>query len=84
MKLIVDITDSDYKLICNKKENAITAHDTCKRIAKGKSLIEELEKIKTELEEETDFTGAGHLVVDWETIEKVIDNRIFELKGKTE
>ena len=43
---------------------------------------EELKKIKTELKEESDFTGAGHLVVEWETIEKIIDNRISELKGE--
>ena len=41
-----------------------------------------LEKLKAELKGESDFTGAGHLVVEWETIEKVIDNRISELKGK--
>lgn len=45
---------------------------------------EELKKIKTELKSESDFTGAGHLVVEWETIEKVIDNRISELKGEQE
>ena len=35
MKLIVDIPDEDYKLICKKKENAIIAHDTCRRITNG-------------------------------------------------
>lgn len=30
--------EEDYKLICAKKEDAIVAHDTCRRIANGTSL----------------------------------------------
>lgn len=57
MKLIIDIPESDYKLICNNKEDTITAYDTCRRIAKGTPLyytiedrISRLEKIIIALE----------------------------------
>ena len=54
-----------------------------KSLEKDLSIIEELEKIKEELEEKTEFTGGGwYLVVGWDTIEKVIDNHISELKGE--
>ena len=42
--------------------------------------IDELKNLKAELKGESDFTGAGHLVVEWETIEKLIDERISKLE----
>ena len=57
----------------------------CKRLdhfEKGNAEVQILELIKSDLKAESDFTGAGHLVVEWETIEKVIDERIAELKGE--
>ena len=38
MKLIIDIPEEDYRTICKNKENAIIAHDTCRRIANGTPL----------------------------------------------
>ena len=35
IKLVVEIPESDYKAICANKEDAIIAHDTCRRIAKN-------------------------------------------------
>lgn len=35
VKIIIEIPESDYKAICENKEDAITAHDTCRRIAKN-------------------------------------------------
>ena len=33
VKLIIEIPKSDYKAICENKEDSIIAHDTCRRIA---------------------------------------------------
>ena len=33
MQVVVNIPDEDYKKICANKEDAIIAHDTCRRIA---------------------------------------------------
>ena len=38
MILIIDIPEEDYRTICKNKENAIIAHDTCRRIANGTPL----------------------------------------------
>lgn len=35
VKLIIEIPKSDYETICANKEDAIIAHDTCRRIAKN-------------------------------------------------
>lgn len=40
MKLIIEIPESDYNVICANKEDAIIAHDTCRRIAHGIPLDE--------------------------------------------
>ena len=33
MQIVINIPDEDYKKICANKEDAIIAHDTCRRIA---------------------------------------------------
>ena len=38
MRIVIDIPDEHYKQICKNKEDAIIAHDTCRRIAHGTPL----------------------------------------------
>lgn len=47
VKVIIEIPESDYKAICENKEDAITAHDTCRRIAHGTPL----DDVKAEMED---------------------------------
>ena len=35
IRIVIEIPKSDYKAICANKEDAIIAHDTCRRIAKN-------------------------------------------------
>lgn len=35
MRIVIDIPEDHYKQICENKEDAIIAHDTCRRIAHG-------------------------------------------------
>lgn len=59
---------------------------------KAEDIINELEKIKSEIEEASysiinidgDFYDLGYRIVDIEDINEIIDNHISELKGETE
>ena len=35
MQVVIDIPEEDYRKICKRQEDAIIAHDTCRRIAHG-------------------------------------------------
>ncbi len=49
MKLIIEIPKSDYEAICANKEDAIIAHDTCRRIANnGIPLDSDSERAETQ------------------------------------
>ncbi len=50
MKLVVEISEEHFKKICANKEDAIIAHDTCRRIANGTPLDAVLGEIRTEIE----------------------------------
>lgn len=49
-----------------------------------KNRIDELEKLKVELEEYSRYTAGNDLVIWWEDIEEVFKDRLSELKGEQE
>ena len=51
IQLIIEIPESDYKAICANKEDAITAHDTCRRIANNGIPFD---SVKAEIKEKCD------------------------------
>lgn len=38
MRVVIKVPEEHYKLICANKEDAIVAHDICRRIANGTPL----------------------------------------------
>ena len=52
MRIIIDIPEEHYKQICENKEDAIIAHDTCRRIAHGTPLDDIEHEIRKYLEDE--------------------------------
>ena len=79
IKLIVEIPKSDYNAICANKEDAIIAHDTCRRIANNSTpLSNVLAKLKTEIENRS-YGIANDSVIQGEMYERravleIIDN----------
>lgn len=52
IKLVIEIPKSDYNAICANKEDAIIAHDTCRRIANNSTPLSNiLSDIKGEIDE---------------------------------
>jgi len=57
MKIVIDIPEEDYKLICAKKEDAIVAYDVCRRIANGTPLpkghgrLGDLDKLEKDMQD---------------------------------
>lgn len=70
MQIVIDIPDEHYKQICENKEDAIIAHDTCRRIAHGTPLNDVLDKIGAEIEEIETYDG---LYIDRYYVLQIID-----------
>ncbi len=80
IKLVIEIPKSDYNAICANKEDAIIAHDTCRRIANNSTpLSNVLANIKEEIGNEYANTRgmypeyAGGLSHAYKIINKYID-----------
>ena len=80
MKLIINIDDKVYNNLKNRGLTGMLTAKECEcmneAIYNGTSLVEELEKIKTEFEEDK------YILLNQITAIKVIDRRIAELKGE--
>ena len=84
IKLIIEIPKSDYNAICANKEDAIIAHDTCRRIANNST---PLSNVLTEIKEKINYEYAntrgmfpdyaGGLSHAYEIINKYIDDADF-------
>lgn len=76
VKLIIEIPVSDYKAICANKEDAIIAHDTCRRIAQnGTPLSDVLNEIKGEITKGQAYSSITYISNVVEIIDKHIGDK---------
>lgn len=76
--------DCDNYNLCNYYHNRRETSFICKEFQNQWGFIEELEKIKADIEDYSRYTAGNDLVVDWENIEEVFNEHLSELKGESD